>query len=296
MTTLLQIALVNAVTVVPLALLAGIVGRFARRPALSHIMWVLVLLKFITPPLFNTPVTVEVPVVTQDRIDRTKASPDSNIHVAASEVPVTVTVDSTSDLSVSSLERPITDIPAAPVVRQVPAHVLAAVFQASSNYWTQHSDLLLGCWLIGVFFWTTLQVVRAMRFQRRIMRDAIASPELQQQTQRLAKRLGLRTAPQVLIVNAKVSPMLWGCGSRAKLLFPSELADRLNDSARATLLTHELAHYGRGDHWVRLLELVVLGLFWWHPVAWWATRQIEESEEECCDAWVIGEFPREPIR
>ena len=62
MTTFLNIALINAVTVLPLALLALFVSRIARRPALSHAVWVLVLLKFVTPPLFHLPVTIEVPV------------------------------------------------------------------------------------------------------------------------------------------------------------------------------------------------------------------------------------------
>ena len=34
------------------------------------------------------------------------------------------------------------------------------------------------------------------------------------------------------------------------------------------MLAHELAHLKRGDHWVRRLELLVLGLHWWNPVAW----------------------------
>ena len=59
-------------------------------------------------------------------------------------------------------------------------------------------------------------------------------------------------------------------------------------------MTHELAHFTRGDHWVRLLELIATGVFWWHPVVWWARQQIEASEEECCDAWVVGQFPNTP--
>lgn len=62
MTTLLEIILINAVTVVPLAALAFIVGRCAKRPALTHLAWVLVLLKLVTPPIFHLPVTVESPL------------------------------------------------------------------------------------------------------------------------------------------------------------------------------------------------------------------------------------------
>src|SRR5262249_15861122 len=46
-----------------------------------------------------------------------------------------------------------------------------------------------------------------------------------------------------------------------------------------------------GDPWVRRLELVVLGLYWWFPVAWWASRQLREAEEQCCDAWVVWAAP-----
>src|SRR5262249_862073 len=53
----------------------------------------------------------------------------------------------------------------------------------------------------------------------------------------------------------------------------------------------ELAHLRRGDPWVRRLELVALGLYWWFPVAWWAARQLREAEEQCCDAWVVWSAP-----
>src|SRR5207245_3395290 len=42
---------------------------------------------------------------------------------------------------------------------------------------------------------------------------------------------------------------------------------------------------------VRWLEFVVTGLYWWLPVAWWARRQLQQAEEECCDAWVVWTLP-----
>ncbi|HMC65547.1 MAG TPA: M56 family metallopeptidase, partial [Gemmataceae bacterium] len=57
------------------------------------------------------------------------------------------------------------------------------------------------------------------------------------------------------------------------------------------LLTHELAHLRRSDHWVRGLEFLATGLYWWHPVVWWARREIREAEEQCCDAWVVWALP-----
>ncbi|MCX7408168.1 MAG: hypothetical protein NTZ32_08800 [Planctomycetales bacterium] len=51
----------NALTALPLASLAIVVRRVARRPAWTHVVWVLVLLKFVTPPLLQSPVAIEVP-------------------------------------------------------------------------------------------------------------------------------------------------------------------------------------------------------------------------------------------
>jgi TonB family protein len=57
------------------------------------------------------------------------------------------------------------------------------------------------------------------------------------------------------------------------------------------LLAHELAHLSRRDHWVRHLELAALALFWWNPVAWWATRRVRTAQELCCDERVAELLP-----
>ena len=92
------------------------------------------------------------------------------------------------------------------------------------------------------------------------------------------------------------SPMLWGWGSSAVVLFPRDLLPRLSPEARDTLLAHELSHFLRRDHWVRVLEYVATGLYWWHPAVWLARAGVETAEEECCDAWVVGGLAASPRR
>jgi bla regulator protein blaR1 len=72
---------------------------------------------------------------------------------------------------------------------------------------------------------------------------------------------------------------------------PIELWKGLDERQRGTLLVHELAHLRRGDHRVRIFELVVTALYWWNPVLWWARQALRDVEEQCCDAWVVWAFP-----
>jgi hypothetical protein len=85
--------------------------------------------------------------------------------------------------------------------------------------------------------------------------------------------------------------MVWALDGRRCIVLPEALWPRLKPDGRDAVLIHELAHLKRGDHWVRLLELLVLGFFWWNPVAWWARKGLRQAEEECCDAWVAWALP-----
>ena len=135
-------------------------------------------------------------------------------------------------------------------------------------------------------------MVRIVRFQR-VLRDVQPVPgEWQAQTDDLAARLGLRRRPAVCLVPGRVPPMLWAIGGRPRLLVPSQLWSTMSTDERTSLLFHELAHLRRRDHWVRWLELLVLGLYWWFPIAWWIRRSLREAEEQCCDAWVVWAMPK----
>src|SRR5436190_8396311 len=59
MNDLLHISLSNAVAAMGLAVVAAVTSRLCRRPALTHGLWLLVLLKLVTPPLL----TVRIPWV-----------------------------------------------------------------------------------------------------------------------------------------------------------------------------------------------------------------------------------------
>src|SRR5262245_46438666 len=37
--------------------------------------------------------------------------------------------------------------------------------------------------------------------------------------------------------------------------------------------------------------MLATGVYWWHPLLWWARRRLREAEELCCDAWVVWAMP-----
>jgi Skp family chaperone for outer membrane proteins len=130
-----------------------------------------------------------------------------------------------------------------------------------------------------------------LRFQRLASRTETAPGEWIGQVGSLANRLGLRACPDVRVTDATLPPTVWAIGKRTMLLVPRTLLARLGAEQRATLLSHELAHIRRGDLYVRWFEAIVLGLYWWHPVAWLACRALHRAAERCCDDWVLRLWP-----
>jgi beta-lactamase regulating signal transducer with metallopeptidase domain len=268
MPSLLCLALSNAVLATILAVIVAVIARCCRRPAVRHALWLLVLLKLVTPPLL--PLSIAWP-----RSDEIEPQP--------AELPQSAIV-LPSESELSEPDAPIPEMP------------LGALTQPRSSSDSPSRDefwipFLIAIWLGGALTWWMVAAVRLGKFQRLLRQARPAPVDVQEQARRLAGFLGLRHRPPVVFVSAPLSPLLWALGSSPRLLVPKELWQKLTTEQQDTLLAHELAHLRRGDHWVRRLELFVLGLYWWHPVVWWARRRLQEAEEECCDALVVAVLP-----
>jgi beta-lactamase regulating signal transducer with metallopeptidase domain len=276
-TTLLYLGLANAVSATVLALCAALAGSLCRRPGLRHGLWLLVLLKLVTPPF----VPVSIPLSSTNE-------PDNTVAAGFSQLPTGPDAEMTAELSLTSGTVPADSSTLLPSPETQGEIRSLDRTDGGVVFWPA---LLLICWMAGSGIWLTLALWRLLRFQKALRLLGPAPSALQEQSRRLASRLGLARCPAVWLVPAPVSPMLWALAKTPRILIPAGLWNRLTQEQRETLLAHELAHLQRRDHWVRLLELVVLGLYWWHPLAWWARRKLREAEEECCDAWVLRALP-----
>ena len=152
-------------------------------------------------------------------------------------------------------------------------------------------NILASLWLASSGLFLASNIVRIVRVRGRLAAAPPAPAVVQELAEEMALRLGLRQCPRVWFVSRAIAPALWAVGRQPRLLIPAELWERLADDQRAALLVHELAHWKRRDHWVRLLELLATALCWWLPVLWWVRRSLHEAEEQGCDAWVIWALP-----
>lgn len=283
MSWLLVPLLKNAILVVPLALIALGAGRWSRRPALAHLLWVLVLIKLLTPPLIDVPLGWRLDVESWLGL---KQEAPGRAEAAASSKTASAEQTKLSYQSPRTSRRRTEGSPT--------ATSLTSSTPTNNSSWSalipsgpRRLQLLAGIWLGGSVLVALSLAWRAWRFHGYLCRAARPHETLGPRVGELAQEAAIGISPQVVVIEGVMSPALWTLGRRACLIFPARLAERLAPAELDALLLHELSHFARGDHWVRVLELAGQVLFWWHPVVWLARRELEAAEEQCCDAWVV---------
>ncbi len=146
-------------------------------------------------------------------------------------------------------------------------------------------------WGGGIAVFVFLGMVRMLLFRLRLRESISASHAVQRMVRRAAEAMGLRYVPEVRMIRARVSPMIW-CGRNSRLLLPAELWSQLDEISRNAVVLHELAHLKRRDHWVRRVEILIGWVYWWNPLVLWIRRRLEEEADASCDAWVTWLEPR----
>lgn len=270
----LQIGLSNAAVIVLAPLVLPLV-RLLRQPALTHALCLLILLKLITPPLWTIPIDC-LPAATAARIEEGQLET-----AASSRGPRGATVGAGKVVTMQGGE------PSLEWRHDATPEADAGLVE---RQWATWRMLGASVWLCGSAICFVIVSVR-VRLLRRLLRFATpAPPEVLQRAEALAPRFDLATVPSIWFVPGNLCPILFGLW-RPRLIVSAKLWDRLEPRQQDTLLLHELAHYRRGDHWVRPLEVLITALYWWHPVVWWTRSQLREAEEQCCDAWVLWGLP-----
>jgi hypothetical protein len=184
MDTLLQIGFSNALAAAILAIPAALASRYLRhRPALVHALWLLVLLKLVTPPLLTIPFP-------WSRSSAPLAEPTLQEEVGCPH----------------GVEPPVVRIVA--VQEEVPLETFSP---PKNSYIHWQSGLAVG-WLGGTVLVWGLAWRRLTRLGRLFRDLPVAPDDLQALVDRQAQRMGVTHVPRVWLVPAVVPPLLLALG------------------------------------------------------------------------------------
>lgn len=286
MPTILRLGLENAGAAGILALLTSALSpALRRRPAVVHVLWVLILVKLLAPAPVRLPVWSPALLSSSAADDRRLIDPEP-VHAALALLTRVEDLD-----SLQSQEPPppatVEVNGLAPATTGARAGIQSRGFSVPA--WLTRAAVAV--WLGGSALTLVVATVRVIRLRRTLELAEPAPEDWCKQVNRLADRIDLARRPRVVAVPGEVPPIVWGWGGTVWLVIPRELWRRLDGIQREALVVHELAHIKRGDDRVRWLEQVVTLLFWWFPVVWWARGALREAEERCCDAWVVWAIP-----
>lgn len=268
MNYLLYCLLWNMVFVTAASLILSLLGAtrcLYERPALRHGLWMLVLLKFVTPPLFAVPL---LPAMQAEQPTRTALPPIAESDRTAEEQVTPVSVESAE----------------------------FSVHQSTHSSDGNHAGLIISKALLCLSLFVTLVfAVLAVVQQYRLKKISayFAEPEqrLSEMLQSVCKSCQLSNAPDLVVVNTVCSPMLWVGFRRTTIILPRALAETLSEEQLLQILAHEIGHLVRKDYLPSLLACGVISLFWWNPIAWLARREMFIAAETCCDAFAIDKTP-----
>lgn len=260
----------NSITVllmVPLVMLAC--RMFHRRPALQHLLWLVVLVKFVTPPIVLWSVSLA-------EMSQLIWKPPTSAGSINSSEPAEAMFSAFREQAVANL----------------------AESQVSLRKPTTWNDwlapalwMISGVWLVGAVIYSATQIRRIAQHAT-LVRTGRAAPEpLVSGVRSVAQQLRVRP-PTLLISWGIASPFVW-CMGCVRLIWPETLSSETEVARSRGVIAHELAHVCRGDHWVAWLELVVGIVWWWNPLYWLVRRRLRESAEMACDALAISTSPED---
>lgn len=142
---------------------------------------------------------------------------------------------------------------------------------------------LVLAWLIGVVALSTRLLVTWVRVQR--LKSVGTTPveaRYSEVLESLLQRLAISRPVRLLQSGIVQVPAVIGW-LRPVVLVPVTLLNGLTVPQLEAILAHELAHVRRHDYLVNLFQAVVETLLFYHPAAWWISRQVRETREHCCD-------------
>jgi beta-lactamase regulating signal transducer with metallopeptidase domain len=261
-TQLWQVPLVIVVVAVVVQLAAR------RRPHLAYLLWSVVLLKCLTPPVVSSPTGLFSWL--------TREAP-----------PARVTVVPPLELSNVATQP-------APAVMLVAPDAIAPRTPAPprETAWSW-SETVAAIWLAGVVATAAVCAMRWLRWRSVVRRGGEPSPEVATLLHELSGAFHLRRRVTLRLTERPVGPFTIGW-LRPVIVLPASLARGMSTEELRAVLAHELSHVRRWDALTAWLQIAAQTLWWFHPLVWWANRQMNRAREGACDEETVATLRLSP--
>lgn len=260
---LLYCLLWNLLLVTVLALILWLVGLLPvlqNRPALRQILWLLVLLKLITPPLMTVPILPETRVMEWSESAQKYLATELDGSLFNHDDRVAHDLAATGNIIEDNTQTPLLWNSA----------ILFSVFSCLGT----------------LILWSKL-IAKRFRMRNLLTSSLTGSQRADLVLQQLCAHFRLTHKPALIVIDVACSPMLWSGIRRKTIILPRTFSEVASEEQLRHVLAHELAHLVRRDHLASLVAFLVTSLFWWNPVVWWARREMLLAMESCCDALAI---------
>jgi len=246
-------------------LAVGVVTRLfcRRRPHLEYVLWLLVLLKSLTPPIWSSPTGIFSLMNLERQRDSVSPMPSS--------APISsALVDVSSDA------------------------VLPAVMPPRAHRF-QLAQLVFAMWASGGASLLLAFAARWLILRRRIVMCSVpATSEFGEMVNDLRKTLGIRHRMRLRLCNRPIGPAVFGI-VRPILILPQEMLTNTDLRKIQPMLAHEMIHLRRNDPLIFGLQILSQAIWWFHPSVWWMNGKINRVREVCCDAEVLASRQCEPV-
>jgi HlyD family secretion protein len=276
------------------ALLVGLTVRFGcrRRPHLAYLLWVLVVIKCVIPPLWSSPTGMFSWTNVRAAADVPRLARERTTALSSPTKPGPV-LDRARTQSVPSVRNETSRSEAAsPVeaspVKSDPKSSMPELDSKTSASRISRTTAAGFIWICGVLVCVVVILWKRIVCSALIRRSTVAPNDaLVSLIADLSHRLGVRKSVRLVLISKPLGPGVFGV-LRPTLVLPDLLLLEKSAAELEPILAHELIHIRRGDTAVGLLQLFVQALWWFHPLIWWANRETCRERERCCDEAVVA--------
>lgn len=264
-----------------------------KRPRLAYLLWMIVIFKAITPPIWSSSTSIFSWAQLTPKVATTVTL--EGVPATENAIPVSSAAPQVRRETKSEKSAPPDVVPES---RTVPVETLPeGVARAARSNRRDWADRLFVLWLVGTCAFSILISAKWLHLRSRLHSTKCGEKELaiQKQIAHLTSMVGVRRPVRVCITASNLGPAVVGW-LRPVILLPEALLKAKSLEELEPIVIHELVHVRRGDTLVGQLQVLIQVLWWFHPLIWWANREARRERERCVDEEVVSGFRCQPTR